>query len=110
MSAVGEVRTFVEKVNRCPEHIKEEKNRVFQFDIKESGSIQIILKEGQAYLLEENLENPDVAMQLAERDLLKLLHGDLNPTMAFMTGKLKVDGKIGLALKLQELVRLYQEV
>ncbi|WP_332631618.1 hypothetical protein [Halalkalibacter flavus] len=27
-----------------------------------------------------------------------------------MTGKVKLDGKIGLALKLQEVVRVYQKV
>ncbi|MGB4910494.1 MAG: SCP2 sterol-binding domain-containing protein, partial [Tabrizicola sp.] len=29
-----------------------------------------------------------------------LLSGDVNPTMAFMTGKLAVDGSMGLAMKL----------
>ena len=29
-----------------------------------------------------------------------LLEGDLNPTMAFMTGKLKVEGDMGMAMKL----------
>ena len=29
-----------------------------------------------------------------------ILEGDLNPTMAFMTGKLKIDGSMGLAMKL----------
>lgn len=29
-----------------------------------------------------------------------ILTGDVNPTMAFMTGKLKVEGAMGLAMKL----------
>ncbi len=29
-----------------------------------------------------------------------ILDGDMNPTMAFMTGKLSVDGVMGLAMKL----------
>lgn len=29
-----------------------------------------------------------------------ILEGDLNPTMAFMTGKLKIDGSMGLAMQL----------
>ena len=29
-----------------------------------------------------------------------ILSGDMNPTMAFMTGKLSVDGSMGLAMKL----------
>lgn len=29
-----------------------------------------------------------------------ILDGEMNPTMAFMTGKLTVDGSMGLAMKL----------
>jgi putative sterol carrier protein len=37
----------------------------------------------------------------AEADVFRsILDGDTNPTMAFMTGKLKVDGSMGLAMKL----------
>jgi len=37
----------------------------------------------------------------AEADVFRsILDGDINPTMAFMTGKLKVDGSMGLAMKL----------
>ena len=37
----------------------------------------------------------------AEADVFRsILDGNTNPTMAFMTGKLKVDGSMGLALKL----------
>ena len=30
---------------------------------------------------------------------MAILTGDMNPTMAFMTGKLSVDGNMGLAIK-----------
>ena len=37
----------------------------------------------------------------ASADVFKaILEGDMNPTMAFMTGKLSVDGSMGLAMKL----------
>jgi putative sterol carrier protein len=37
----------------------------------------------------------------AEADVFKaILDGEMNPTMAFMTGKLSVDGSMGLAMKL----------
>ena len=37
----------------------------------------------------------------ADADVFRaILDGDMNPTMAFMTGKLAVDGSMGLAMKL----------
>lgn len=33
-----------------------------------------------------------------------LLSGDVNPTTAFMTGKLRVDGSMGMAMKLGALL------
>jgi putative sterol carrier protein len=29
-----------------------------------------------------------------------IIEGDVNPTMAFMTGKLKIEGNMGMAMKL----------
>lgn len=45
-------------------------------------------------------EEADVTMT-ADADTFKgILAGDINPTMAFMTGRLKIDGSMGLAMKL----------
>jgi len=45
-------------------------------------------------------EPADVTLT-AEADVFRaILEGDLNATMAFMTGKLSVDGNMGLAMKL----------
>ncbi|MGL5010234.1 MAG: SCP2 sterol-binding domain-containing protein [Paracoccaceae bacterium] len=45
-------------------------------------------------------EDADVTMT-ADADVFKgILDGSVNPTMAFMSGKLTVDGNMGLAMKL----------
>ena len=45
-------------------------------------------------------EEADVTLT-ADPDVFKdMLSGDLNPTSAFMTGKLSVEGDMGLAMKL----------
>jgi putative sterol carrier protein len=45
-------------------------------------------------------EEADVTLT-ADADVFRsILDGDINPTMAFMTGKLKVDGSMGMAMKL----------
>jgi putative sterol carrier protein len=45
-------------------------------------------------------EPADVTMTAAADVFKGILSGDVNPTMAFMTGKLTVDGSMGLAMKL----------
>jgi len=50
-------------------------------------------------------EKPDVTMTLEPGDFVKMFDGKLNPTSAFMSGKLKIKGDIGLAMKLQKLIK-----
>lgn len=45
-------------------------------------------------------EDADVTMT-ADRDTFEgILNGEVNPTMAYMTGRLKIDGSLGIAMKL----------
>lgn len=45
-------------------------------------------------------DDADVTLT-AEPDTFKgILEGDVNPTMAFMSGKLKIDGSMSMAMKL----------
>jgi putative sterol carrier protein len=45
-------------------------------------------------------EPADVTLT-AETDVFRaIIEGDMNPTMAFMSGKLSIDGSMGLAMKL----------
>ena len=45
----------------------------------------------------------DCTVQLTMADFQALVNGDLNPMSAFMGGKLKIDGDMGVAMKLQNL-------
>jgi len=45
-------------------------------------------------------EEADVTLTASTDTFRAILDGDLNPTMAFMQGKLSVDGSMGLAMKL----------
>ncbi|MTH63403.1 SCP2 sterol-binding domain-containing protein [Paracoccus shanxieyensis] len=45
-------------------------------------------------------DEADVTLTASRETFEGLLSGDVNPTMAFMTGKLKVDGSMGTAMKL----------
>ena len=46
----------------------------------------------------------DCVMIASEEDFAKMLSGDLNSMMAVMTGKLKIKGDMGVAMKLQSIV------
>jgi len=39
-----------------------------------------------------------------DADFLSIVNGKMNPQMAFMSGKLKIQGDMGLALKLQQIL------
>ncbi|SMO55783.1 SCP2 sterol-binding domain-containing protein [Paracoccus laeviglucosivorans] len=45
-------------------------------------------------------DEADVTLTASRETFEGLLSGDVNPTTAFMTGKLKVDGSMGTAMKL----------
>lgn len=45
-------------------------------------------------------EDADVTLTASADVFQQILEGDLNPTSAFMTGKLAVDGNMGMAMKL----------
>ena len=49
--------------------------------------------------------SPNITMTMKESDYLAMVNGKLNGQMAFMSGKLKIAGDMGLALKLQNLFK-----
>lgn len=107
MSVITELHSLVDKMNANPVHIENEKDRVFQVDLPNS-SLQIMLQNGRVEVVESISAEPNVTLKLSEENFSKLLKDDLNTTIAFMTGGLKVEGSMGLALKLQEILRNYQ--
>lgn len=42
----------------------------------------------------------DTTLRFGHEDFAKLLQGELDPTLAYMTGKLKIEGSMGVAMKL----------
>jgi putative sterol carrier protein len=59
---------------------------------------------GDQPLINDADEPADTTMRLSTENLEKLLAGNLDPTLAYMTGKLKVEGKLGVALKINSML------
>jgi putative sterol carrier protein len=68
---------------------------VAKFVIEGEGAIML-----DADGLRAGDEAADVTLTASADTFQAILAGEMNPTMAFMTGKLSVDGNMGLAMKL----------
>ncbi|WP_299146511.1 SCP2 sterol-binding domain-containing protein [uncultured Tateyamaria sp.] len=66
-----------------------------KFDIDGEGAIMMDANGARAAD-----EEADVTLSADADTFRSILEGDTNPTAAFMTGKLKVDGDMGMAMKL----------
>lgn len=66
-----------------------------KFEITGEGSI-VVDADG----VREGDDDTDVTMIASADTFRGILDGDVNPTMAFMTGKLKIEGNMGMAMKL----------
>lgn len=55
-------------------------------------------------LVDNEARDAETTITISLDNLGKLIAGDLNPTMAYMTGKLKIQGSMGVALKMSQLL------
>jgi NAD(P)-dependent dehydrogenase (short-subunit alcohol dehydrogenase family) len=83
-------------------------NAVYVFDLKDAGPFYLDLKTGSGSTGPGNPADDvkaDVTMTLKKADFIKMFAGQMNPTSAFMSGKLKIKGDLGLAMKLEKILK-----
>lgn len=79
----------------------------YAFDLSgdEGGPFHIVLGDGKGEAGAGAPENPGVTISMKDADFVDLATGKLDGTAAFMSGKLKIKGDMGLAMKLQGVLR-----
>jgi putative sterol carrier protein len=74
----------------------------YKFDIDGSGSWLVDVDDGKVTVTEDG-GDADCTISTSSETFLKIANGEQNPTAAYMSGKLKVKGDMGQAMKLQKL-------
>ena len=80
-------------------------NAVIQFDLSgdNGGLYWVKIADGKVESGAGSTENPNMTLRSTADDWSQVITGKLNPMQAFMSGKIKIQGDMGLALKLQPL-------
>lgn len=94
-----------ENINKDPAKAKS-LNAIYQFDITgdNGGTWTVDLQADPPAVKEGSAENPGCTITMADKDFVDLVSGKLNGQMAFMSGKIKIKGNIGLAMKLNKVI------
>lgn len=97
--------TAAELINKLPSALlpsaAEGMDCVIQFNV--STPMYATIKDGSCTVTEGKAGNADIAVGIADADLVALMTGELNGMTAFMTGKLQVEGDLMLAQRMTSL-------
>jgi putative sterol carrier protein len=77
-------------------------NNTYVFDIEGAGAWTVAIADGTIDV-REGTEDADCTFSATSENFEKIIAGEQNPTTAYMTGKLKIKGDMGAAMKLQKL-------
>jgi putative sterol carrier protein len=74
----------------------------YLFDIEGEGQWLVTVRDGSVTVAEGG-GDADATITTSAETFDKIVAGEQNPTTAYMTGKLKIKGDMGAAMKLQKL-------
>jgi putative sterol carrier protein len=77
-------------------------NATIQYDISGDlgGTWHAVIKDGACTVASGGATNPNLTLSMSAQDWLDMVSGKLSGQMAFMSGKLKLKGDMGLAMKI----------
>ncbi len=78
-----------------------------QYDLTgdDGGKYYCIIKDGACEVVEGESDSPTMTVTMDAPDFVDLIGGNLDGMAAFMSGKLRIGGDMGLAMKLQSLFK-----
>jgi len=82
-------------------------NATIQFKLSgdNGGEWYVSIKDGKAEVQKGTAPAANMTMSMSASDYVDMTTGKLNGQMAFMSGKLKISGDMGLAMKMQNLFK-----
>lgn len=95
--------------SRITEELSQKINRICLIQIgseedTEFWTVDFTISKNRIYKGKPN-ENPACEIIVKDRnDWFSIINGDINPTAAFMHGKIKIEGDISTALKMQSIL------
>ena len=97
-----------EQMNASPKAIAH-LDAQYAFQLKEGWQVYVCIEDERVSVSDALSEKQvDCTIILSEKDMLKLLSHQLNAAIAYMTGAIKVEGKIGPASKLLDALNSYK--
>ena len=99
----GSAREFFEGLeNRVDRSKTAGMTNSYVFDIDGAGTWKVDVDDGKVTVTEGG-GDADATISASEETFQKIAAGEQNATSAYMTGKLKIKGDMGAAMKLQKL-------
>jgi putative sterol carrier protein len=74
----------------------------YRFDVDGAGSWRVE-SDGEKLVVTEGDAPADCVIRTDEQTFLRIVRGEQSPMGAYMTGRVKVEGDLGLALRLRDL-------
>src|SRR5947208_15842505 len=83
-------------------------NATIQYDVSGDGggTWNAVIKDGTCTVSQGAGPNPNLTLQISAQDWLDMLSGKQSGQMLFTSGKLKVKGDMGLAMKLGSMFQM----
>src|SRR3954447_6582326 len=76
-------------------------NNSYGFDIEGAGQWTVKVADGAVTVEPGGADGADCTISTSQEVFEKIILGEQNPTSAYMTGKIKLKGDMGAAMKLQ---------